>query len=337
MSWRGGQRNTCSHGKQEYYTCPELAEKVVEIALQRAIRGALFLDVGVGSGRIYSLLPEPKLGVEVSDAFSTKWEGVNYGVNFLDWKPEVQNEDVVVVSNPPFGEVIRFMNLCCSLQCKSLTVVCIVGLNIRLWSNEDKIHPFLHLKEEWITPPHWSFFDVGSKKVAVRTAVQVWERKSSERKLWKFCSFSKRDTLKRDDTASLFVTRMNSLKQVGRAGSLGRDVFIRDGRVNLTDAGLKQVSDSQFTKSKTLGTILKKEGTAIGIRSLVLEDKDLLHLIHARRREGVFADLLRFRNSSSGYVTISIWILESIISTEWMLLKRPIKFLDNVQRFPHQW
>lgn len=96
----------------------------------------------------------------------------------MTWNPDSRfdNKHVVVVCNPPFSLCIPIMNRCSSLF-SSLTIVWIIGLGMRLWTNEDRLDTSMHLVNEWLTPPEWNEFEVvGERKRVIRTAVQVWRK-----------------------------------------------------------------------------------------------------------------------------------------------------------------
>lgn len=269
--WHGPRRNTEDPDTQAYYTHPKLAERVIQIAEGHARGGSVFVDAGVGDGALYNLLPGPKIGIELGYP-TRKLKGVLYGTDFLQWTPNKPLNHAIVVSNPPFAHAIEFMNKCAQLPCKSLKVVWIVGLNMRLWSNEDKIDRRMHLVDEWLTPPDENTFRTKSGDKVVRTVVQVWERREGKfRALWEHASFDMRGSIERDDTGPIIVTRTNSIPQVGRSGLRGRDVRVTKGTAWLTPTGKQAVQTNTPrgyapSESHALGTIRPKMGTAIGIR-----------------------------------------------------------------------
>ena len=172
--WKGPSRKFESDN-QAYYTDPALADRVVAIAKERAPKKAIFLDVGVGQGALYERLPSPKHGVELESP-TRALKGVEYNTDIFEWRAPAswKTKHVCVVMNPPFNKQIEILNQVNTIECRTLTVVWIAGLSIRLWENEDKVHPYLHLEAEWLTPPQWSKFDRHGTKRNIHTAVQVW-------------------------------------------------------------------------------------------------------------------------------------------------------------------
>lgn len=351
--WRGPRTNTISAGDEKYYTCESLSKKIASLARDVSTQDSIFLDVGVGEGALFKHLPEERrVGVEVCEegcSFS-RWKDVFYGTDFMTWNPNSRfdKKHVVVVCNPPFSLCIPIMNRCSSLF-SSLTVVWIIGLGMRLWTNEDRIDTSMHLVNEWLTPPEWNEFEVnGQGKRVIRTAVQVWKKTDSiQRQLWSSIPFSMKGRLRIDNQSGcLVVSRMNGLKQLGRAGILGEDVVVKDGRAFLTVTGKKKVDastpfDSKPCQSMSLGTLSYKGGTAFMIWS-ECDPHILLHKVHERRKDGVFCDLLRFRNSSGmsvdcGFCTVGIKLLEWILSDNWKKMKRDIQYLDIVRRCENQY
>ena len=351
--WKGPRTNTTSAGDEKYYTCEPLSKKVVSLAQEAINQDTIFLDIGVGEGALFKHLPEGRrVGVELCEEKEQNhpWKDVFYGTDFMVWSPDSRfdGKHVVVVCNPPFSLCIPIMNRCSSLFA-SLTIVWIVGLGMRLWTNEDRIDSNMHLVNEWLTPPEWNEFHAVRKgKRVIRTAVQVWRKNESIRRcLWSSLSFSLKGSLRIDNiNGYIVVSRMNGLNQLGRAGILGEDVFVRSGRAFLTPIGKKKVDDStpinvKPCQSMCLGTLSYKGGTAFVLRS-DLDPQLILQKIHDRRRNGVFRDLLRYRNSSGvsldcGFCTVGLKLLEWIVSDNWQQMKREIEYLDLVRRCENQY
>ena len=365
--WVGSTRKH-SHGRQVYYTPPKLAESVVGVALEWAPLGAVFLEVGVGEGALFRLLPSPKKGIEVRRKPAGRGvPGVEYGTDVMKWSPPAswEGRDVVVVLYPPFNRQVEILNRCARMRCRSRRVVWIAGLNVRHWDTEDKIDPRMHLCKEWLVPPGQSVFEtkVGGEK-RIRTVVQVWERKEEERRLWKDVRFGSPGgsggfaTSKCAD-ANAVVTQVNSWCQVGAAGWVGKDVVIKGGDALLTEKGRRLRGSSSPCRASragragggggdgagpSLGTVRTEtrggaaasqtSGTAVCIRAD--RPRSFVGDMNSARKSGRFEELLRYR-SPGNMVSISERALRRMLSPQWKKLIRKITFLDGVRRSKHQW
>lgn len=344
--WKGSTRKY-QGDEQAYYTSDELADVVTRLAIRVAPKGAMFVDVGVGAGALYRRLPSPKMGIELATTLAPKLPGVQYGVDALHWSPPQtwRKKHVVVVCNPPFSKQVAILNQCGTWECASLRVVWIAGLSVRNWDTEDTIDAHLHLEGEWLTPPEMSTFSTSSGPKQIRTVVQVWRREAAPRARWVDIPFPLQFDLEtaKVEQANVFMTRVNSLCQVGSAGALPRDVRVENGSAQLTTRGVERVRRSlppwcADRTSHSLGTVRKwygTSGTAMGIRCA---QPDLLveHILDLRAK-GIFYHLLHYRNTSSGMVSLSIGMLRRMLSPAWRRLARPIEFLDGVRRSEVQW
>lgn len=355
MVWKGVARTrNFAPGAQAYYTPAHLAAKVGEIAARYKTGNSVFLDIGVGSGMLYKELPQPKVGVELANAPTGEGlDGVLYDTDVFRWSPprRWRSKDVVVVMNPPFAKQIDVLNWCCTIACASLHIVWIAGLNVRHWDQEDKIDVRLQLLHEWLVPPSMSKFTTSSGMKTIRTVVQVWrlDRRLVRRRFSEL-SFPLDLAFKTcaADEANVFMTRVHSAAQVGSAGLLGRDVIVSNERVNVTPSGQARIRKNHPVvcggiTTNSLGTIDLRArqggvGSAGSAMCLRAADADaLVTLILQRRSQGVFYNLLRHRNSSSGMVSLSVRMLRRMLSTSWDLLLREIEYLDGVRYTDVQW
>ena len=325
--WHGVSNVMQKTDEQAYYTGDLLAQRTVALAQKHAPPLAVYFDAGVGSGALYAKLPSPKSGVELRSV-RPRLQGVTYGVDFLEWAPpkEWTKKHIVAVCNPPFRLQVEFLNKLCTIECASLTVVCIAGLSVRMWETEDMIDARLHLVEEWLTPKSMSEFQTPRGPRTIRTTVQVWRRSERRRALWKDISFPGAPAFTTSVNGSLVVTRLNSPCQVGCAGVLGRDVRLVRGKYVLTPRGRRAVEASQPPLSCTIvSDSLGTKNTAMTL--MTPRADDLLRRIHKQRRRGVFYDLLKHRNTTNGVVSLSASTLRRMLSKTWRRLKRPIHTL----------
>ena len=280
----GAARHIASRdvGHEQYYTNERLAKRLLTLALDQDNEGdALFFEPSVGRGVIYSGLPEKRrLGVELckdADWCQNKPEANLYlGQDFFDFELpcEYKDRSLVVVGNPPFaGDMqVRFLNHAAELECRSLTVVFILGLSMRKWSNIGKVNKSLHLTDERIVPRKMSYFLNHGKKVTVPTVIQVWTRKNELRT-------SDPELVKEDPTfkvlpcvdwrqANIVLKRFASLACLGEIGVVGKDVDI------CKEAG-KQVN-AYFRKQprKRFGTVVGKSGAQGTLMLIKAHDVD---------------------------------------------------------------
>lgn len=322
--WKGPTRKADAN-EQAYYTGGELASQVVNDAVHAAPEGALFVDVGAGDGALFSRLPYPKHGIELtSRAEEHRLRGVDYETDVFTWMPpeDWASRDVVVVMNPPFARQVPILNCVAKWKCKSLCVVWIAGLNIRHWMHEDAVDDRLHLEREWIVPPEWSGFATKCGVRHIRTAVQVWRRDDVRRRaLWKDTTLQPDIDFCVDVRGSVIVTRLNSPSQVGRAGLVGRDVHMTEGRAVLTARGRRTLGGrARAHGSEALGTTGKTSTSGTTMRLSSSRPEELVRLINERRAQGAFRDLLKNRSWSPGIVTLSATVLRWILAPEWRTL-----------------
>lgn len=308
-SWAGARSG--SENNQAYYTSSILAQKVVDIT--KRYKGP-YVELGVGKGSLFQLLPKPKQGVELQ-MLRPRLEGVRYGVDALKWKPK--GKAGVVIMNPPFCKQIEFFNHASEF---TDTIVWIAGLNIRQWSNEDRLDEHMHLYKEWVVPPEWCVFEagLGGRSVNIRTVVQIWTRQAHPRKKWNLHnSIHIGDQLNPSYKTTI-------IKRVGNPSDIGKSAPIRNTKIISKNGNFIQTN---------LGTLQTKLGTALAV---VLDTKQL-QTLHEAYRHGVIKSLLQNRTYSDSLVTLTLPILSSLLNKEWHHLKRPFVYLDHKKHQERQW
>lgn len=301
-------------GLEQYYTNDALAERLTAIAMDMDETGdALFLEPSVGRGAVYDKLPhDRRLGVELCE--DDEWRSTPepdpnllLGRDFLkfDLPPEHRDRAVIVVGNPPFGgdAQIRFLNRAAELECSSLTVIFVLGLSMRKWSNLFRVHERLHLIDERIVPRDASHFLDRGKKVTVPTVVQTWTRRdhprTSDPKLLRKnhlfdvvgCADWRR--------ANVVLKRFASPACLGEVGVVGEDVVLRP------EGEGKQVTAYYVGQKerKRFGTVVGKSGAQGTVMLIAARD---VHAVARRLRklwgggEGAFREYARDTTSNVG-------------------------------------
>lgn len=246
----------------QYYTNEKLAKAILSLAMdQDKDKDALFIEPSVGGGVIYNGLPSNRrIGIELCKKDDWCDPDLHLGQDFLTFtlSPEHKDRSVIVVGNPPFGRdaQIHFLNHTADLKCKSLTVVFILGLSMRKWSNLFKVNKNLHLIDERIVPRELSYFFKGDKKVPVPTVIQIWTRKKEARvpdpKFITEDSDFEVLSCGAWREANIAIKRFASLNCIGEVGIIGKDIFMEEGEG-------KQVI-SYYTNRKRFGTVVAKSG-----------------------------------------------------------------------------
>ena len=324
--------------EQIYATNPLLAERVARLAVE-ASDHAHIAELGVGDGAIFARLPEARRsGVELRTDVATRFANVSYGVNALDWTPPVVCTEDVVVCNPPFQQQIAFFNHAASQFARrgDLTIVWIAGMNIRLWTNEDKLDDRMHLVSEWLVEPALSHFKVrrpsSCTDVSVKVVIQVWKRKPTPRLHWNLPMRLEgfRGVYANPTRGTLVIARTGNPTQLGKAGILGHNVWCDAPRHFALDA--QGIDDNAPNATATLGTLRQGHGTAM---LLSCADAKQAHAVAARlqqlRRNDAFRKLYTYRTSLT-IGAISAGVISHLMTNEPESLTRPIEFYDEVRR-----
>lgn len=307
--WNGARTGDTS--PQEYYTSPDLASRVALIAKEHS--EGPYVELGVGGGALFKRLPASKQGVELLTPHRNKQlPNVQYGTNALTWYPRGSVRTVVM--NPPFASQIAFFNHAASFA-GVRTIVWIAGLNIRLWSQEDMLDPYWHLSKEWVVPPEMSLFDTTAGKKRVRTVVQVWQRRSTERELWNLRPFDRRCKNQEEPPSNATI-----LRKTGSPARVGES-----GRANERGC-LEGIGKSVF------GTLRQKDGTAVAIRLCEKEGKQWRRLF----ADGDVRHLLAFRTHSPSLASLTMPVIGAMLQNA-KRLRCPFEFLDGKRRAEQQW
>lgn len=359
--WQGAHTTTKDR-HQQYFTPPELAAHVASAAAH--LEADLYVELGVGDGNIFSLLPTPRIGVELmpSDQCNRVYAGVDYGRSAFSWRIPLEHrgaKTVAVVMNPPFTRQAEFFNRAASMAPNAvLHIIWIAGLNVRLWTTEDSLSRRMHLKHEELVPnaPEWSRFSFGDANVAakrqksaqdVRCVVQTWTRGDVARRLW---NLRARKLMLRFKLVSpsmglrpgldVAITRVGSPSQIGKAVVVGENTIVtRESReklrIDLTDSGVTYVGEKS---TRAMGTVCKKSGTAHVLRPRSASAADaeaLAQKLNALWRDGVLRDLFYFRTSSGGFsrfggfASLSLEAISTLLDGGLDRLGRTATYIDE--------
>lgn len=165
----------------KFYTKTELAINLInKVKLGSQVK--LVLDPCCGDGSFYKNIDFNKIGIDILPDI----EGVIQH-DFLTWDYSLinlKNEEVVVISNPPFGKqgslALSFIKRC-SLFCD--TIAFILPLSFAKVSMKNKIPEYFHLEYEEILPKDSFLLD--GNDFDVNCVFQIWEKKSYKREIIK--------------------------------------------------------------------------------------------------------------------------------------------------------
>jgi hypothetical protein len=153
----------------QFYTRPDVAERCFETISQ--LSPDLWIEPSAGTGSFFSLLPEPRFGIDLEP----KCEGVIQG-NWLDYVPP--SRQCVIVGNPPFGYraqgAIEFFNHGAPY---ATHIAFIVPRSFRKAYIINQLNPWFHLDQQIVLD--LGAFIGGADKI--RTVWQVWERRDYKR------------------------------------------------------------------------------------------------------------------------------------------------------------
>ena len=151
------------------------------------------------------------------------------------------------------------------------------------------------------------------------TVVQIWKKQQHPRALWNIakipCSLKVCKDQLRPPSYALLVKRVGAPKDVGMSILL-KDCqkIVRSGNVLKTD----------------YGTLQKGWGTAIAFE--LIPDN-----ISKRFHTGCFNNLLNNRIYSYSLVSLSVPVINAVLSKSWRRLIRHVDYLDGIRRQKHQW
>ncbi|MFW2545475.1 hypothetical protein ACN2XU_22835 [Primorskyibacter sp. 2E107] len=161
----------------KFYTRPETAQSCLQHLwhVLPDLSADLFVEPSAGDGTFLDLLPEPRVGIDISpDA-----PGI-IAADYLTWQPDQDARRIVFVGNPPFGKnaslAIRFFNRAAEY---AEVIAMILPASLMKGSMQSRLDRRFHLVSEM--PLHDELFRVGDHRHPVHTVFQVWQRRPTLR------------------------------------------------------------------------------------------------------------------------------------------------------------
>ena len=165
----------------QFYTKPAVAslcfEKMHQFLSDHPMRIEGWIEPSAGTGSFFSLLPEPKTGLDLEP----KAPGL-LTQDFLTFTPVYPSHvgQYVTIGNPPFGRnamlAMRFLNHAATF---SKVIGFILPRSFKKQSMIRRVHPYLHLMTEFEIPPY-SFLFNGSEH-DVPCVFQIWMKHPDKR------------------------------------------------------------------------------------------------------------------------------------------------------------
>ena len=132
------------------------------------IKNAVWLEPSAGNGAFYSIMPEPKLGIDIDPKIDNiiKHDFFTY---------DLPKANYITLGNPPFGKnsslAIKFFNRCAE---KSEIIAFIVPKTFRKDSVKNKLNLNMELIEECEIKDF--SFNIEGKIVSVPCVFQIWKK-----------------------------------------------------------------------------------------------------------------------------------------------------------------
>ena len=161
----------------QFYTNTNIAEScfadLIGILKNKNIKNPVWLEPSAGNGAFYSIMPEPKLGIDIDP----KIKGI-LKKDFLTFI--LPDNNYITLGNPPFGQnssiAIKFFNRCAE---KSEIIAFIVPKTFRKDSVKNKLDLNMHLIFEKNIESH--SFNLNNHIVDVPCVFQIWEKRNELR------------------------------------------------------------------------------------------------------------------------------------------------------------
>lgn len=158
----------------KFYTRPDVAQVCLDhlLGLDLDITCDAWLEPSAGSGAFYSLLPEPRIGLDLLPEHPEVKKQ-----NFLTWKTKKR---VITIGNPPFGKnsalAVHFFNHAAQF---STLIAFIVPKTFAKDSVQKRLNPYFHLISSLALEP--DSFTFQSSPYKVPCVFQIWQKHPTER------------------------------------------------------------------------------------------------------------------------------------------------------------
>jgi len=181
-------------GLDKFYTIPSYSKKCIDkvFELHNKSQFDLIVEPSAGNGSFFNQIDyENKVGIDISPESEDIIE-----MDFFDYTPSKQKNNILVIGNPPFGKVssvaIKFFNHSAKW---SNVIAFIIPRTFRRPSVQNKLNKMFHLTyDEDVSTKPCCF----TPQMMVKCCFQIWEKKDTERpfidlpkhhKEWEFLSF----------------------------------------------------------------------------------------------------------------------------------------------------
>lgn len=165
----GGQKNALD----KFYTKPEIAKKYID--LSDVNNYSTIIEPSAGSGAFSNQIPNCiayDLEPEHKNIIKQDW--------FLYSHNKNDNETVLVIGNPPFGQqnslAIGFINHAAIFADR---VAFILPISFKKDSVKNRINPYFHLVFEEVLPEN--SFTLNGENYNVKCVFQIWDKKDTKR------------------------------------------------------------------------------------------------------------------------------------------------------------
>lgn len=159
----------------KFYTKNDIAKKLLEKTDYQSFD--IVIEPSCGNGSFYNqIVHKNKVGVDIDPEIDNV---ITH--DFLTLTPKVENKNVIVLGNPPFGKqgslALKFIKKSSEY---SNTIAFILPLSFMKDSMKNKIPEYFHLKHEEIL--NENSFLLNGDDYNVKCCFQIWEKKTYKRK-----------------------------------------------------------------------------------------------------------------------------------------------------------
>jgi|TARA_Y100000310_G_scaffold309958_1_gene354592 predicted RNA methylase len=182
---KASYKNTRTTGKEQYYTMPGVVDTCVKAMGECVdLTDKIILEPCGGTGEFIDGLV--RAGIPASNIVSYDIEPEHDGVTHGDFLQTEVDEEVVTITNPPFGRCNSLAKKFFHQAARSSTHIgFLVPKSWRKWTVINSLPRKFHLVKD-IELPRDCFYLAGDKKTkkgVLSTIFQVWERRAEDREI----------------------------------------------------------------------------------------------------------------------------------------------------------